>query len=54
MDAAFMRLERHERGIQVVSRGCRAGVGGHGSSQWTLQYHRHRRALSSFSLVVPE
>ena len=47
VDAAFMTLEQHEGGIHVVSRECRAGIGGHGSVQEDLQHHRHRRAKST-------
>ena len=40
---SFMRLERHERGIHVVWRECRAGIGSHGSAREALRHHRHHR-----------
>jgi hypothetical protein len=47
MNASFMRLERHERGIHAIEKPAGPGIGGRGSAQEILRHHRHRRPAST-------
>jgi hypothetical protein len=50
MNAAFMRLERHERGIHAIEKPAGPVLRGHGNARETLRHHRHRIPASNARL----